>query len=136
MGMYDEVKCNYPLPDNPPRWIKDAIFQTKDFDNVLEGYVITTQGRLMHQCKKYEYVEDKDAPFGGYMRAINEWEEDTEYHGDMVFYTGNVTARYKNGSYRLQEGTGEHPVFVEYKARFTEGQLQWIKRLDAETKRA
>ena len=115
MGMYDEVICNYPLPDDPPEWIRNATFQTKDFDNVLEGYVITQEGRLIRQCKEYEYVKDEEALLGGYLRTIKAWEEDTEYHGDMVFYTGNVTARYQDGSYRLQEGTGDHPVFAEYK---------------------
>lgn len=129
MGMFDEIICDYPLPDNPPEWIRKAVFQTKDFENLLDTYVITDTGRLIRHCKEYETVEDKSHPFGFYLHPVKEWEEDTEYHGDLVFYTGNVTSRDKDGTCTVRQGTGDQPLFVEYKARFTEGQLQWIRRL-------
>jgi hypothetical protein len=44
MGMFDEIKCEYPLPDPE---VQDHVFQTKDFENLMERYTITKEGRLI-----------------------------------------------------------------------------------------
>jgi hypothetical protein len=43
MGLYDTVKCEYPLPDPAHQSLE---FQTKDLDCLLEAYTITRAGRL------------------------------------------------------------------------------------------
>jgi hypothetical protein len=47
MGMYDDIRCDAPLPDmGCPVTTRD--FQTKDFDCVLDKFVITADGKLLH----------------------------------------------------------------------------------------
>jgi L-lactate dehydrogenase len=127
MGMFDEIHCNYQLPQNPPDWVKNARFQTKDLENLLDEYTITAEGRLIHHCKEYEWVKDDEHPLGAYMRPIKEWNEDTGYHGDLVFYTNNITSSDGKGHFGIVAGTDERPLSFEYKARFTDGQVQWIR---------
>lgn len=46
MGMFDELRCEAPLPDNPESG--EAWFQTKSFpDPCLRRYTITRAGRLV-----------------------------------------------------------------------------------------
>ena len=64
-----------------------------------------------------------DKPLGqliGSMRSVPTGDVEIPYHGDIVFYT-SIGSR--------EEGTFE---WFEYKARFTEGRLQWIKRVESE----
>ncbi len=42
--MYDYIRCEYPLPGNPPSWATE--FQTKDLGCEMEQYTITADGRL------------------------------------------------------------------------------------------
>lgn len=44
MGMFDSVKCDYPLPGTKLEFVKE--FQSKDFDCVLAEEKITEEGRL------------------------------------------------------------------------------------------
>jgi hypothetical protein len=43
MGMFDTVRCDYPLPERP-EWAED--FQTKDLENQLDVYHISERGTL------------------------------------------------------------------------------------------
>ena len=43
MGLFDEVRCEYRLPDPAHQGL---VFQTKDLENALDEYVITRRGRL------------------------------------------------------------------------------------------
>lgn len=47
MGMYDNVWCEYPLPDG---YRQDGPFQTKSFDCELVDYRITAEGMLMRKA--------------------------------------------------------------------------------------
>jgi len=51
------------------------------------------------------------------LRSIPVGDVDMAYHGDITFYT-SIGSR--------EEGNFE---WFEYKARFTEGRLQWIERV-------
>ena len=63
MGMYDEIECEYPLPGNPPAWIKSGHrFQTKDLSCLMETYTIEADGTF----------------------------SEPEYTGELGFYTSNV----------------------------------------------
>ncbi len=129
MGMFDEIECQYPLPDNPPDWVKNDRFQTKNFDNLLDLYTITPEGDLIRHCDEREYIEDATAFLGHRTRIIREWQETVEFHGDIVFYTSNIQSSSGGGQYGLRADTGDVPLIFEYKARFTEGKLQWIRAL-------
>src|SRR5437879_3166071 len=65
MGMFDEVRCEYPLPDVE---LQDERFQTKNFYRLLENYTITKEGRLIHESSHWGKVE-------------------VPYTGDVRFYT-------------------------------------------------
>ena len=81
MGLYDSIYTNYRLPNieisqdltlnfnagNTRQFGYETEFQTKDFDCVLDRYLITSHGRL--------FVTNA---------GIN---EDTNYHGMLTFYT-------------------------------------------------
>ena len=127
MGMFDEIFCSYPLPEDPPEWVKKARFQTKNLENLLDEYTITAEGRLIHHCKEHEWVEDEEHLVGGYMRPVKKWDEDCEYHGDLTFYTNNITSHDGKGHYGVTADSDERPLRFEYTARFTDGQLQWIR---------
>ena len=126
MGMFDEIRCEYPIPDAE---VQDALFQTKDFDCQLHLYTITKEGRLIHHDGHLELVSEEERPYygkpewekplfklAGSMRFVPDGDVDTNYHGDVIFYTS----------------AGKRPNYewYEYQARFTEGQLQWIKRVN------
>lgn len=128
MGMYDELKCEYPLPDAE---VQDHWFQTKSLDRLLDRYSITGDGRLILHKLRCELVPEEEREYYG----TPEWDEmrfvrlfgmlrsepmgdvDVVYHGDIIFYTS--TGSRKEGDFQ----------WYEYTARFTEGCLQWIKRL-------
>lgn len=112
--MYDEITVHYPLPDNPPI----NVFQTKDLECMLDDYTITTEGRLIHHVYTYECVDDPGSFVGYYMKIISAELVDTGYHGDLNFYNTD-----------RDSVTGGH-TWWEYVARFTDGTLQWIKRVE------
>ncbi len=69
MGLFDTVRCKYPLP-NPAH--QDMEFQTKDLDCLLHRYTITCDGKLMRH------------PYSGGKGP----ERDVEWpiHGDIRMY--------------------------------------------------
>lgn len=127
MGMFDYVKCECPLPEGVPEWVKpDIEFQTKDTPaQYMEIYVITAEGRLIHQSVKYETVPENERPYwgkpewksdfmkaAGCVRSVPTGDVDTQFHGDLSFGCSSNSAPYK---------------FCDFVARFTNGQLEYIK---------
>jgi hypothetical protein len=110
MGMFDEIKCDAALPDNriePGRW-----FQTKSLLNCTFKYTISEKGRLIHHFQRFEPGPDRETGRGVSLPTRNLVEErdiDTEFHGDVRFYTHN--------------GKNE---WVDYVARFSNGTVEWI----------
>lgn len=103
MGLFDDVECHYPLPTEPPEFIKsgERRFQTKDLpDPYLRKAVITEDGRL-----------EVDG---------EEW---SDFHGDLEFYTSNWVS-IKGGEVFTRDG--EDLESVTYVARFTEGKVSKI----------
>lgn len=96
MGMFDDIRCEYPLPGNPPKWAVD--FQTKDLECMLMQYTITVDGRL-REGTEGNYLED--------------------FTGTVNFYTSNVVAS-GPGAYTRN---GEDAEQVEYCAVFVRGKL-------------
>lgn len=128
MGLYDELECEYPLPDGE---VQDEIFQTKSLNRALERYTLTADGRLIWHRVRYEPVPEAERPYYGTpewdasplrrwfgaWRAVPVREVAVAYHGDIVFYTGVGSPR------------DEGYAWYEYRARFTEGRLQGIRRV-------
>ena len=134
MGMFDEVKVLYPLPDPE---VQGHAFQTKDLDCMMDDYTITNEGRLIHHTYQTEEVPEEEREYYGtpewnerpfvrlfgMIRRVPTGDVDTEYHGDIHLYTH--TGDWNNDRASVVE--------YDYKARFTEGQLQWIKRVPSWT---
>lgn len=129
MGMYDEIRCEYPLPRTGYRVLPGHTFQTKDLECLLDKYTITAGGFLVLHREVWEPVPEEERPhYGspewekplgkwiGSMRAVPMGDEEVPHHGDILFYD----------SFRV-EGEGGRRVWLEYKARFTEGFLSRIE---------
>ncbi len=119
MGLYDEITCEYPLPETGylvPEGHDE--WQTKDLENAMIRYRISREGRLMRRGEKWEWVDDPDRPLTqGYFKLVDHWWVDTEYHGDVEFYD----------SFSLPEGGR---LWAEFRARFTDGVVSNITVLE------
>jgi hypothetical protein len=102
MGIFDNVACDYPLPD--PRH-QDLEFQTKDLERVMGRYTITRDGRLIRHARPSPFVL---AP----VRDV-EW----PIHGDIRIYD-------------LDPDSERDPI--EYAVRFMYGRVLWIRRVKFE----
>ncbi len=105
MGMFDYVKCEYPLPDPE---LQTEEFQTKDFDCVMDAYIITSEGRLLLQPSQWVDISGQPLNDPGPPTDI-------DHHGYLRFYTS------RNGPHGR--------LWYEYSARFTDGQLVSIERI-------
>jgi hypothetical protein len=72
MGMFDEIRCHFPLPD--PR-DQDRGFQTKDLNRALDLYRITADGNL--EIKTW----DLDGPNG-----FTSYWESVDITGEVQFH--------------------------------------------------
>lgn len=127
MGMFDEIKCEYSLPEAA---LQDVLFQTKSLDRLMDRYTITRDGRLIHHTVRYELIPEAARPFYGkpewekpllqfcgMFKGVSTGDVEVPYHGDIYFYTSS-------GAH-----TDNNFEWFEYQARFTEGRVQWIKRV-------
>ena len=104
MGMFDYIKCSYPLPIEIPAWMGQ--FQTKDLTCYLEEYEISADGLLV---------------------CLSDPSEDwSDYHDDLHFYESNWAISTKEGVMYTQDGTGPDYISIEFVARFTEGKVSRI----------
>ena len=101
MGMFDEVYVHalIELPGFPVS--ENRVFQTKDFNCLLERYAITDTGRLTKEDCIFDSVPEEDRPyyndpeysthpFMKHMGAIKKTVSgiiDTNFNGDITFYT-------------------------------------------------
>jgi hypothetical protein len=115
MGMFDEITCEYPLPETGYRVpFGHSGFQTKDLDNLMDRYTVSVDGRLIRHEVEYSWVEGEPGVSRGHLEKVDETPVDVEYHGDISFYDTFVVA----DGYR---------VWIQFKARFTEGNVSWIR---------
>ena len=125
MGMFDYLVCEAPLPDG--RIVEGAVWQTKDSPCDMGLVKITSGGRLLYEEAHYEDVPEEQRPYYGkpewkdgslfqicgMIRRVVDRVVDAEYHGDVRFYRADFDEPWE-----------------EYEARFTNGQLQSIRRVD------
>jgi hypothetical protein len=114
MGMYDTIRCDYPLPGNPPAGLD---WQTKSLECALDLYAITADGRLEHEA--YDTVDRSDPNaaglerFWGFATKVNQRMEPVpDYRGEVSFYD-----------------TAPDGTWWEYSALFDAGRLLSIKQL-------
>jgi hypothetical protein len=152
MGMYDHlrVEAALPAPEHQER-----SFQTKSLACSLSDYTITADGRLLVRQVEYERTPEEEMPYygteawerGGFARIIGALRERsardvtlTDFHGDIIFSTTVNAPDHALFAINLREGTTSileangtttpiERVSVHYKARFTDGRLQWIRRI-------
>ena len=113
MGMFDEIRVEQLLPGNTE--ITDEWYQTKSLENALVKYVITAKGELYEERWDYKWITDEGHMLKGHLEKIEgsyHRKYLTDYHGDIIFYTGL-----------------ENKVWRDYYARFTDGKLtkMWYK---------
>jgi hypothetical protein len=81
MGMFDSISCKYklPQPENPQGFTGTTDFQTKDFENALDLYLIKEDGALYRVCAEYSEIdpnfESKSIFDFPHREKIREWEE-------------------------------------------------------------
>jgi hypothetical protein len=111
MGMYDELRCKYPLP---VEGATKLLFQTKDTPvQFTDLYEIRADGTLWHQ--EYD-LEDRSNPKAkgirrliGCMTRVNKrWRKVKDFTGEIRFYTG--LGKYYSG-------------WVEFSAYFVKSKL-------------
>jgi hypothetical protein len=142
MGMYDNIRCSYILP-NPDA--QNLYFQSKDLDCTLSDYEITKEGRLVKHCWEWEATPEDELPyknepkdsilriFGCIRRKENSYRViDQNYHGTLKFYGDKHTGELKaidpeTGEDKLHPGP--EPEWFIYNAKFTDGKLVHIERI-------
>ena len=143
MGMYDNIKCKYPLPDAAAQGVD---FQTKDLECTLAEYEITEDGRLIEHCWDYEATPEdelphKDAPKDSILRICGIIRrvkgsyriEEQDYDGVLNFYgdaqSGELMMlNFKTGVDELHPGP--RPEWFEYDATFVAGKLIKVERVE------
>ena len=142
MGMFDNLRCEYPLPDAAAQ---NFDFQTQSLDCLLDDYVITKEGRLVKHYVDWEATpeEERIVPedltgsvwegLWGRTRveAGSERDIDTNFHGWLNF-CGNRTREIRAINLKTGEDElhpGPPPEWFEYNAKFTGGTLVEITRV-------
>lgn len=110
MGMFDDIKCEYPLPGTPLALIVPN-FQTKDLECSLDQYEITEDGRLIQTFTSFGAEPQGFVPYTG---VIN-------------FYNSNGSA----GAYGICfTSKGEDLESAEYNATFKDGIVTSIEQVE------
>lgn len=125
MGMFDTVVVAEKLP-----YTQEMIdlgldkiftdFQTKDLENSLSLYFIQNGKLYIEKYKETKWIEgDKNASFFldriGRMERLEPYQEDTNFHGKIIFYDYEIDVADK------------WDCWVEFEASFTNGLLNEIK---------
>jgi hypothetical protein len=113
MGVFDYLRCLYPLPEGAPT---DG-YQTKDTPaQYLDQYEIRADGTLWWEDVTREWVDDTEQFFKGYFKAVGrEWKQEADFCGEIRFYgDGNVKGA----------------TCWEFSAYFVRGQLKHLETLE------
>lgn len=121
MGMFDWLKCDYPLPVEGANAIS---FQTKDTPaQFTDNYEIREDGTLWHEA--YD-IEDQSDPtktgverIVGMFATVNERWEPVPFTGEIRFY-----------GYLKDDGIQSDPEgWIEFSAYFHDGNLKELHQL-------
>jgi hypothetical protein len=110
MGFYDTVR--FEGADATHGIQPGDEFQTKNLFSISERFTITADGKLMRHHVRYESSSGNVHPLTGtplpLLKAVPTGDSLFDFHGDMLLY-----------------GASKDLV-----ARFTHGQLEWLKSAD------
>lgn len=120
MSMFDSIYVKTTLEGKNYSHLE---FQTKDFENIMDTYIITEDGKLLREQWHYEDVPEEQRPYfgkpewdkafgriAGCMKKISEGWVDTNFHGWLNFYTSTP------------EG------WLEFDVKFTDGYLSEVSK--------
>ncbi len=114
MGMFDYIKCEYPLPLTeeikaalPDQDWSEINFQTKSLDCVLENHTIEDDGQIYVE-RMDRYIDEK-----GQLQEKEIGIEKLEWTGQLLFYFDF-----------FQE---EHDLWIEFKALVWKGDIKEIE---------
>ena len=114
MGMFDYIRCDYPLPSDPP---VDATinFQTKDFDCLMQQYVITADGKLQN-------ITDPDQPlYDSLDEDLSTFSETIEIYTN--FFNDSATTE-------IYTANGEDVYYLQYEIAFLNGSVVAIEEIE------
>jgi hypothetical protein len=80
MGMFDTVKCEFPLPEKFNKY-QDSLFQTKSLICAMDVYKITKEGQLWWVDNQFS-DDDEDEP--------KKPPERIDLTGELRFYEWNL----------------------------------------------
>ena len=118
MGMFDYLKCDYPLPEAEGRLHPECHWQTKDTPaQWMDHYHIRDDGALWHLAYDIETqsgvnVDSPAVTLAHPLRHTNERWEPCLFLGEIRFY-------------RFWDEV-KHEGWIEYSSYFVHGQLQHI----------
>lgn len=118
MGMYDNIKCSYPLPGNPPSFIGVGhVFQTKSLDCGMDDYEITADGKLVQTGSGFGDMIVRELTGADATVPLSYAFDD--FTGTIDLYDSNCAGA-GPGMYTRD---GEDYESVDYRATFVSGKL-------------
>jgi hypothetical protein len=111
MGMYDTLRCKYPLP---AEGANDLEYQTKSTPaQGLDEYEIREDGTLWYREYDVEWVKDEEYSFtSSVMARMNlRWEQVEDFTAEIRFYHWNKGR-------------------IEFSAYFVKGQLKHLELIE------
>jgi hypothetical protein len=130
MGMFDYLKCKYPLPNAGDN---DLEYQTKDTPaQFLDHYEIRTDGTLWHLDYDIEDRSDPNAEglarWAGRLSHVNERWEPVPFTGEIRFYhyiseagRTEFSAYFVNGMLNFLTPIGKEPIPVKTRVKLRSG---------------
>ena len=128
MSFFDTLYCEYPLPDVGLELMHKS-FQTNNFNNELDTYTITKEGKLVYHSRELQIVPEEEREFYGkpqwnenkiyraigYLKSVQTGDIRLEYSGTLNFYT-----KYND-------------LLLNYSATFDKGEIQKITCIKTKT---
>ena len=119
MGMFDDIICEYPLPqpENPKGYVSNNYFQTKDFECLLDRYKIDKDGNLLiYQCDKEWVAGNPNSKT--LMEKIGYFNETNERWIECK----DITQKIRLYNY-VHNNDGEYDYSIDYSATIVEGKV-------------
>lgn len=125
--MYDSIECQYklPMPDDPKGYTGSHGFQTKDFECVLDVYIIDKDGQLFIERRETEWVEGDPKAKSllqkfGYAKTIKTWLEPLNRTCTVQFYD------------HIDSNKTDYDYWIVYEAFFVNGGINCIELINFE----
>ena len=129
MGMFDTIRCDYPIPVTKEIIdtgldMHDISFQTKDLENFMEEYFINPEGELFFIHNERVWRDDDDVFFKGYMEIVKTEIRPANFHGVIYFYCYEDLPETEDGK--------RYILSVDYEAKFVDNKLISLNLHDQE----